>query len=91
MIFNLSFSQTTYTFIGNGNWTISNNWNNNTIPPSVLPTGSIINIDPISGGICVLNTAQTISPGATINIATNANFLITDGVIINAIIPTLTT
>lgn len=58
----------TYTFIGSGNWTIETNWKENAIPPAVLPTGATIIIDPVPGGECVLNTSQTIAPGAAIKI-----------------------
>jgi uncharacterized protein (TIGR02145 family) len=74
--FNEAFSQSTYVFTGNGFWTLSSNWRNNTIPPSILPAGSAININPQPGDSCVLNTAQTISPGAYLIISAGANFII---------------
>jgi hypothetical protein len=58
----------TYIFIGDGNWNIPTNWYYNTIPPASLPAGSMIQIDPVITGECVLNIAQDILPGATITI-----------------------
>ncbi len=61
-------SNSTYTFIGDGKWDVPGNWLNNSIPPSVLPSGSTIYINPAPGGKCVLNKMQVISTGATIEI-----------------------
>ncbi len=65
-----------YRFTGNGNWDNTNNWLNNTIPPSVLPYDSEIVINPAEGGICILNVPQTISPGAKITVENNQHFII---------------
>jgi len=78
------FSQTTYTFNGNGNWTVPSNWSNNTIPPSPLLTGSTIYISPAVGGSCILNITQIISTGANLIVATGANFIIPGNIIMNA-------
>ncbi len=87
----IAFSQTTYTFTGNGYWTVASNWNNNTIPPAVLPAGDIININPATGDSCVLNTPQTISFGASFNIFPGAIFIVAGGVTISGGLPTVTT
>jgi|GEM_PF-2440784 len=87
----IASSQTTYTFTGNGYWTVAPNWNNNTIPPAVLPAGDIININPAPGDSCVLNTPQTISSGASFNIFPGAIFIVTGGVTISGGLPTVTT
>ena len=50
----------TYTFTGNGNWTQASNWLNNKMPPTNLPNGSTIVIDPVTGGQCFLNISQHI-------------------------------
>jgi 1,4-alpha-glucan branching enzyme len=55
---------TIYSFIGNGNWADAANWTYNRVPPSPLPAGAEIFINPQSGGECILNVSQTISPGA---------------------------
>ena len=57
-----------YTFTGNGDWNISTNWSNNTIPPVLLPPGSEILINPVAGGECDMNGLQTISSGAKITV-----------------------
>ncbi|HMI79368.1 MAG TPA: hypothetical protein VK484_11275, partial [Ferruginibacter sp.] len=75
-------SQTTYTFNGNGNWTVPSNWSNNTIPPTPLLTGSTIYISPAVGGSCILNINQVISAGAYLIVSPGANFIIPANVIL---------
>jgi len=58
----------TYTFTGNGRWDQAANWENNRIPPAVLPAGSSIIINPAPGGICQLNITQVIAQGASITV-----------------------
>lgn len=65
-----------YTFTGNGNWTAASNWMNNTIPPAILPAGSQIIINPQAGGQCILNTQQTIQPGAILYVSQSKSFVI---------------
>ena len=65
-----------FTFIGNGNWTDSSNWKDNTIPPSILQEGSEIIIDPIIAGECILNVPQTRSSGAKLMVLEGKNFLV---------------
>ena len=67
---NISCNNITYRFTGNGNWNLSSNWTSNTIPPSTLPFGSSIVIDPIPTGECILNVSQRISQGATFQVNT---------------------
>lgn len=68
-----------YTFTGNGNWNVASNWSNNAIPPSTLPAGAEIIIDPVANGECVLNTIQTVSAGAKFTVRSNKNFRIASG------------
>jgi hypothetical protein len=72
---------TTYTFIGDGKWDIPSNWQNNSIPPARLPSGSNIIINPITNGKCVLNTTQIIETGATIKVIPG-KLLLTPGTLI---------
>jgi glucose/arabinose dehydrogenase len=65
-----------YTFTGDGNWSVAANWYNNRVPPALLPTGSEIVINPVPGGECVLNTAQAISPGASLIVKDEKQFRI---------------
>jgi len=67
---------TTYRFTGNGKWDISANWENGLVPPTVLPAGSSIIIDPVINGKCQLNKTQIISTGA--------NFTVVQGKIFEA-------
>jgi glucose/arabinose dehydrogenase len=73
-----------YIFNGDGNWEDVNNWSNKTRPPLNLPAGSVITIDPVVTGECVLNltTVQTISPGAALNVITGKKFRIVSDLII---------
>lgn len=64
----VSSGSLTYTFTGNGRWDIAANWEGNRIPPAVLPAGSSIVINPVEGGICLLNTTQVIAPGANLSV-----------------------
>jgi uncharacterized protein (TIGR02145 family) len=69
-----SFSQTAYTFNGNGSWKLAANWLNNALPPTILPVGDSIIIDHAEPGECVLDTSQTISQGAKLVIRPGKNF-----------------
>ena len=51
----------TYRFTGNGNWSNASNWENQIVPPVILPQNSIIIIDNILGGQCLLDITQRIS------------------------------
>lgn len=57
-----------YSFTGNGNWSDASNWSGGQAPPSTLPEGSMIIINPPAGSECIMNVAQTIAKGARINI-----------------------
>lgn len=61
-------AQITYTFIGNGNWSDSANWQNQQKPPDNLPDNSIININPLEGGQCIVDVPVTLPPTATLNV-----------------------
>jgi hypothetical protein len=76
LIANVGFSQTTFKFIGNGYWTDSVNWLNNSIPPDTLNTYDTIYISPVLGDSCLLNKSQTVLSGAGLIISTGANFII---------------
>ena len=65
-----------YIFTGSGNWDVAVNWSNNIIPPSPLPSGSEIIINPAGNSSCILNIAQTIAPGGKLTVATGKNFLL---------------
>jgi len=65
-----------YTFTGTGNWNIAANWSNNTIPPSSLPAGAEIIIDPVTNGECILNVPQTVLAGAKLTVLQNKKFTI---------------
>jgi hypothetical protein len=67
-------SNAIYVFTGNGDWSVDSNWQSRTIPPSALPSGNTIIIDPINSGECYLNVPQVINPGANIFIRRNKKF-----------------
>ncbi|UEG49243.1 hypothetical protein LK994_11435 [Ferruginibacter lapsinanis] len=90
LIATVGFSQT-YTFTGNGNWSVSSNWTNNIIPPLTLPSGDSIVIAPAINDSCVLDVTQTISDGAFFIVATNAKFIIHGNLNMNVQLPTVTT
>ena len=63
-----------YSFTGNGSWTAASNWLNNKIPPSPLPSGSEIEINP--SGDCILDINYTVGAGGKLTIMPNKNFII---------------
>ncbi len=65
---------TVYVFTGNGNWNNASNWSNNIIPPTLLPSGSQIFVNP--SGTAVLNVPQNISAGAKITVVTGKQFIV---------------
>lgn len=74
----------TYVFNGNGSWNTPSNWLGGYLPPANLTAPNEILIDPIVNGECVLqlNTAQTISNGAKITVASTKKFRIESNLII---------
>ena len=64
----------TYTFTGDGNWTIKNNWLNGKMPLTTLIAPKEIIINPI--GTCILNVPQTIRTGAKVTVKQNRRFII---------------
>ena len=69
-------SPVTYIFIGDGNWTETSNWYRGIVPPTMLPAGANIVINPIVGGQCVLNTTININISHQIIVAKNKIFRI---------------
>jgi hypothetical protein len=65
---------TTYTFTGNGNWDVANNWSNNLIPPATITGNATIIIDPPANGECVLNVQQYINNGANFKVVEGKKF-----------------
>ena len=71
-----SATVTTYTFTGNGNWNVATNWASNAKPPNPLPASSAIVIDNSPGGQCILNIAQSLSPGSSFIVNAGKNLVI---------------
>ena len=65
-----------YTFNGNGNWSDTANWSNNSVPPSTLPATNAIVINPVAGGQCYLDITQHISSGASLTVISGKTFVI---------------
>jgi hypothetical protein len=78
----ISNFSSSYIFTGNGNWDIATNWQNNLIPPTTLPTGYSILINPVAGGECTLTVSQTISQGANIKVMTGKKFNVPNSLLI---------
>lgn len=66
----------TYTFNGNGNYNDAGNWEGGLLPPTTLPAGSSIVINPAGTGECVLNIAQQIGVGALFKVMPGKRLLI---------------
>lgn len=72
-----------YIFNGNGNWSSSENWINQIVPPAILPAPQQITINPSTNGTCYLNIPQQIiSSGANITISPGARFTIPQNLIV---------
>lgn len=72
-----------FTFIGSGQWDSSSNWFNGNIPPSPLPKGSKIIIDPSNNGECILNSLQILNYGANLIIKPNKRIRLISDTVIN--------
>ena len=75
---------TTYTFTGNGNWSVVSNWDNQRKPPAILPTGSEIIIEPPVNGECIIDIQQTISAGARLTVRPNKRIRLISNLMISA-------
>lgn len=53
----------TYTFIGDGNWSDPNNWENGEVPPPTTAPFSTIIISNVKGGSCILDVPYAIQSG----------------------------
>ena len=80
----LSAQIVTYTFSGNGNWSDTVNWVNSKMPPASVNDSSLIIIDPISQGFCVLDLSQIMRPGSQLIVAAGKIFII-QGTLVNLI------
>ena len=61
-----------YVFNGDGLWTDTTNWLNALVPPTDLPNGATIVIDPALNGTAILNVEQNIEAGGKIIVKQNA-------------------
>jgi hypothetical protein len=66
----------TYIFNGNGNWNEPANWSEQLMPPATITTRSLIFIDPLPGGSCLLNIPFTLPPGSSIMVHEGKHFVI---------------
>lgn len=67
---------TTYIFNGNGNWNVPANWSDQSMPPAILPANSLIFVDPLPAGSCILNIPYTIPASSAIRIHEGKRFVI---------------
>lgn len=71
-----------YTFIGTGNWNVASNWLNNAVPPSPLPAGSEIIIDPAVSTESVLNIPMTIQAGGKLTVVAGKKLVVNGNLLI---------
>ena len=71
-----------FSFTGNGNWSNPSNWSNSLIPPSTLPQGSQIIINPSAGGECVLDVQQKIASSASVTVQAGKKFVVQGNLVI---------
>jgi beta-fructofuranosidase len=73
-----------YVFTGAGNFTDSNNWLNQVMPPAnSLPAGKTITIDPAGTGKCILNVPYTIAAGSTIIVKPGKELVLNGNLTVN--------
>lgn len=65
-----------YIFNGNGNWNVPANWSDQLMPPAILPAHSLIFVDPLPAGSCILNIPYTIPNGSSIRVREGKQFVI---------------
>ncbi len=70
-----------YTFNGNGSWNDPANWLGGQIPTNPIPVGTVVLVNPSTGGSCTFNGSLTISSGATLLIPPNVNFTVNGNII----------
>jgi ELWxxDGT repeat protein len=66
----------TYTFTGNGNWSDASNWEDEAVPPAILPSGTEIIIDAPAGQQCVLNVPYTVPTGCKLTLRGGGPFIV---------------
>ena len=66
----------TYRFTGNGNWSNAANWENQIIPPAILPQKDVIIIDNSIGGQCILDITQRITALGNIIVNSGKKFVV---------------
>ena len=77
-----TITTSSFTFTGNGNWSIAANWNNSLVPPVTLPHGSQIIINPSGTGECVLDIQQRVSSSAAVTVQAGKKFKVLGNLVI---------
>lgn len=78
-----SSGPTSYTFTGSGAWSNAANWQGGNVPPSIIPTGVTITINPTADNECVIDVPVTFSSGASLQIAAGKKLRITGSLTVN--------
>lgn len=79
---NLAKKPRTYRFTGNGNWNVPANWAGGAVPPTTLPAGDLIVIDPVAGGECLLNITVTVPSSGSVTVISGKRFRIPGNLVI---------
>lgn len=87
----ISVKKDTFTFIGNGNWNIAENWEYNKIPPSIVTKGSVVVINPDSSGECILTGNQTFQDSSTLTIKSGKKIMVVSHLAIDQGLPLVST
>lgn len=74
---------TKYIFTGNGNWSDSNNWKDKIQPPALLVTGNEIVINPVAGGVCLLDISYAMPPGTILTVSADTSFIMNGNLIVH--------
>jgi hypothetical protein len=63
-----TITASSFTFNGSGNWSNSSNWSNGLIPPTTLPSGVQIIINPTGSNVCVLDVVQRVPSTSSVTV-----------------------
>lgn len=66
----------TYIFNGTGNWDVPSNWSDGLMPPANISNHTLVFVDPLAGGSCILNIAYSIPPGSSIMVHQGKHFVV---------------
>lgn len=71
-----------YVFTGNGDWNNPANWRNQLVPPTTIPNGFRVSIEPAAGGRCNFSGNIIVQPGASLTVKSAKHLNVSGSIII---------